>query len=103
MAETKQQQQVPAAGGGVWKTVKPFVNGGASGMLATCVIQPIDMVKVSTSLRQRVPEVLLRELAWQRVRIVSLLSTGPCKNRAWVRMDFFLADDVIGRFYSRVW
>ena len=31
---------------GVWPTVKPFVNGGASGMLATCVIQPIDMVKV---------------------------------------------------------
>lgn len=33
---------------GVWPTVKPFVNGGASGMLATCVIQPIDMVKVYT-------------------------------------------------------
>lgn len=31
---------------GVWPTVKPFVNGGASGMLATCVIQPIDMIKV---------------------------------------------------------
>lgn len=31
----------------VWPTVKPFVNGGASGMLATCVIQPIDMIKVS--------------------------------------------------------
>nr|CAD1833478.1 unnamed protein product [Ananas comosus var. bracteatus] len=30
---------------GVWSTVKPFVNGGASGMLATCVIQPIDMIK----------------------------------------------------------
>lgn len=30
---------------GVWTTVKPFVNGGASGMLATCVIQPIDMIK----------------------------------------------------------
>jgi solute carrier family 25 oxoglutarate transporter 11 len=30
----------------VWTTVKPFVNGGASGMLATCVIQPIDMIKV---------------------------------------------------------
>lgn len=32
---------------GVWPTIKPFVNGGASGMLATCVIQPIDMIKVS--------------------------------------------------------
>jgi hypothetical protein len=28
----------------VWKTVKPFANGGASGMLATCVIQPIGML-----------------------------------------------------------
>lgn len=37
--------------GGVWPTVKPFVNGGVSGMLATCVIQPIDMIKV-TSLPQ---------------------------------------------------
>ncbi|XP_021714944.1 mitochondrial dicarboxylate/tricarboxylate transporter DTC-like [Chenopodium quinoa] len=36
----------------VWKTVKPFVNGGASGMLATCVIQPIDMVKVRIQLGQ---------------------------------------------------
>jgi len=32
--------------GNVWNTVKPFVNGGASGMLATCVIQPVDMIKV---------------------------------------------------------
>ena len=52
MADAKQQQQqqqpqqAAAAATGVWKTVKPFVNGGASGMLATCVIQPIDMVKV---------------------------------------------------------
>ena len=27
-------------------TVKPFINGGLSGMAATCIIQPIDMVKV---------------------------------------------------------
>ena len=33
---------------GVWPTIKPFVNGGTAGMLATCVIQPIDMIKVST-------------------------------------------------------
>lgn len=33
-----------------FKTVKPFVNGGASGMLATCIIQPIDMVKVRIQL-----------------------------------------------------
>lgn len=54
MADAKQQQQQPqqaaAAATGVWKTVKPFVNGGASGMLATCVIQPIDMVKVRIQL-----------------------------------------------------
>ncbi|XP_057793315.1 mitochondrial dicarboxylate/tricarboxylate transporter DTC-like [Salvia miltiorrhiza] len=37
---------------GVWPTVKPFVNGGASGMLATCVIQPIDMIKVRIQLGQ---------------------------------------------------
>ncbi|MFS7983491.1 putative mitochondrial carrier domain superfamily [Helianthus anomalus] len=36
----------PKAIGGVWPTIKPFVNGGASGMLATCVTQPIDMIKV---------------------------------------------------------
>lgn len=36
-----------AAAAGVWSTVKPFVNGGSSGMLATCVIQPIDMIKVT--------------------------------------------------------
>ena len=34
----------------VWTAIKPFVNGGASGMLATCVIQPIDMVKVRLQL-----------------------------------------------------
>jgi solute carrier family 25 oxoglutarate transporter 11 len=44
MADAK--QQAAAAPSGVWKTIKPFVNGGASGMLATCVIQPVDMIKV---------------------------------------------------------
>ena len=55
MAEAKQQQppapQTALATSAAWKTVKPFVNGGASGMLATCVIQPIDMVKVCYALR----------------------------------------------------
>ncbi|EYU39263.1 hypothetical protein MIMGU_mgv1a010902mg [Erythranthe guttata] len=37
---------------GIWSTVKPFANGGASGMLATCVIQPIDMIKVRIQLGQ---------------------------------------------------
>ncbi|CAO2175029.1 unnamed protein product [Urochloa humidicola] len=49
MANAKQQQQAVAPTA-VWMTVKPFVNGGASGMLATCVIQPIDMVKVKIQL-----------------------------------------------------
>ena len=29
-----------------WKAVKPFLNGGLSGMGATCIIQPLDIVKV---------------------------------------------------------
>lgn len=33
-----------------WKAAKPFVNGGLSGMAATSVIQPIDMVKVRLQL-----------------------------------------------------
>ncbi|GAB2295423.1 hypothetical protein Dimus_029591 [Dionaea muscipula] len=37
---------------GIWPAVKPFVNGGTSGMLATCVIQPIDMIKVRIQLGQ---------------------------------------------------
>lgn len=35
---------------GAWKAAKPFLNGGVSGMMATCVIQPIDMVKVRLQL-----------------------------------------------------
>lgn len=34
----------------VWKAAKPFVNGGLSGMAATCIVQPIDMVKVRIQL-----------------------------------------------------
>jgi len=33
-----------------WKAAKPFVTGSMSGCLATCVIQPIDMVKVRIQL-----------------------------------------------------
>jgi hypothetical protein len=43
MGDEKKPKPVAA---GFWPTIKPFVNGGASGMLATCVIQPIDMIKV---------------------------------------------------------
>ena len=31
--------------------IKPFIIGGSSGMLSTCVIQPIDMVKVRIQLK----------------------------------------------------
>lgn len=34
----------------VWTAAKPFVNGGLSGMAATCIIQPVDMVKVQLQL-----------------------------------------------------
>ncbi|CAF1697980.1 unnamed protein product [Brassica napus] len=47
MAEEKKVAPI-----GIWTAVKPFVNGGASGMLATCVIQPIDMIKVRIQLGQ---------------------------------------------------
>ncbi|KAG0454760.1 hypothetical protein HPP92_024052 [Vanilla planifolia] len=42
----------PKSQSGIWNTVKPFANGGASGMLATCVIQPVDMIKVRIQLGQ---------------------------------------------------
>lgn len=37
----------------VWKAIKPFVNGGLSGMGATSIIQPIDMVKVRLQLGEK--------------------------------------------------
>ncbi|CAH9072165.1 unnamed protein product [Cuscuta europaea] len=45
-------EQKPNLTAGLWPSVKPFVNGGCSGMLATCVIQPIDMIKVRIQLGQ---------------------------------------------------
>jgi len=35
---------------GVWAKLEPFVLGGASGMTATCIIQPVDMIKVRIQL-----------------------------------------------------
>ena len=32
-----------------WNAVKPFLNGGLSGMGATCIIQPLDIIKVRPS------------------------------------------------------
>lgn len=31
--------------------IQPFVIGGISGMFATCIIQPVDMIKVSIQLK----------------------------------------------------
>jgi hypothetical protein len=76
MAEAKQQQVVAA--GGAWKTVKPFVNGGASGMLATCVIQPIDMIKVRTSSHATILDIPVRPRAGEAA------GTGYCRE-IWAR------------------
>lgn len=48
MGETNKQQ----GKSGIWATVRPFVNGGASGMMSISVIQPVDMVKVRVQLGQ---------------------------------------------------
>ena len=37
-------------GGPVWSFARPFLIGGTSGCMATCCIQPIDMVKVRIQL-----------------------------------------------------
>ena len=37
-----------------WKAIKPLMYGGLSGMGATCIIQPLDIVKVRT--RSRAPD-----------------------------------------------
>lgn len=50
----------------VWKAIKPFVNGGLSGMGATCIIQPVDMVKVRLQLGDKgSPLAVARRLAAQ--------------------------------------
>jgi len=40
------ESKPPAA----WLAIKPYFNGGVSGMAATCIVQPIDMVKVRIQL-----------------------------------------------------
>ncbi len=32
-------------------SIQPFVIGGLSGMFATCIIQPVDMIKVTIQLK----------------------------------------------------
>ena len=44
----------PAEKSGMTKfldAIQPFWIGGLSGMLATCVVQPIDMIKVTIQLK----------------------------------------------------
>ncbi|KZV25693.1 mitochondrial dicarboxylate/tricarboxylate transporter DTC [Dorcoceras hygrometricum] len=50
--ETSKMGENRPKSAGIWPSVKPFANGGVSGMLATCVIQPIDMIKVRIQLGQ---------------------------------------------------
>jgi len=35
----------------LWSTIEPFVIGGISGMAATCVVQPVDMIKVRIQIK----------------------------------------------------
>jgi len=42
--------KVPVAKKGPWSKVEPFVLGGLSGMFATTIIQPMDMIKVRIQL-----------------------------------------------------
>ena len=52
-AHRKDDQEIDAMSDNpVWKAVKPFSNGGMSGMIATCCIQPIDIVKVSCEIEE---------------------------------------------------
>ncbi|KAI8609755.1 hypothetical protein BC830DRAFT_1233121, partial [Chytriomyces sp. MP71] len=44
------QTPSPTASRSVWSMVQPFVLGGASGMIATAIVQPVDMVKVRIQL-----------------------------------------------------
>lgn len=46
----------------VWKGVKPFMNGGLAGMGATCIIQPVDMVKVRIQLGQGTATGIIKEM-----------------------------------------
>jgi len=61
---------------GVWKAVKPYLNGGLSGMGATTVIQPIDMVKVRLQLGDKgspVSQILFMEPSVISSAILSVL------------------------------
>ena len=48
---TRPVTPVPVKKGGVWPTIEPFVIGGLSGCIATCFIQPVDMLKVRIQIK----------------------------------------------------
>lgn len=51
MASPQAQPPKPAAQKSTWSVLEPFVIGGASGITATCFIQPVDMVKVRIQIK----------------------------------------------------
>jgi hypothetical protein len=65
----------------VWKAVKPFMNGGLSGMGATCVIQPLDIVKVRLRSIERASDRSIdrrtRGRSIARARWISSSTFGP--------------------------
>jgi len=54
MTSTTTPQQTPTQKSSMdvfLDTIQPFVIGGLSGMFATSIIQPVDMIKVSIQLK----------------------------------------------------
>lgn len=45
------QADAPKKGPSTWSIIQPFVIGGMSGISATCVIQPVDMIKVRIQIK----------------------------------------------------
>ena len=52
MATNQSSTPTPSSGfSKVFDVIQPFIIGGSSGMFATCIIQPVDMIKVSIQLK----------------------------------------------------
>lgn len=41
----------PSTQSKIFDIIQPFIIGGLSGMFATCIIQPVDMIKVTIQLK----------------------------------------------------
>jgi solute carrier family 25 oxoglutarate transporter 11 len=48
---TTPNKPAPSSTNKLLDSIQPFVIGGLSGMFATCIIQPVDMIKVSIQLK----------------------------------------------------